>query len=204
MTPGPVLLVFGGYFLGSVPFGYLFARAVGGVDIRTLGSGNIGATNVGREIGRGWGILVFILDVLKGFLPAYAALSAGGAFLGAVAGLAAIVGHNWPFFLGFRGGKGVATSCGVFLALFPLGVLIALGVWLASLALCRYVSVSSMLAAVALLFCAVTLQREPFGDGLILTMLSALAAGLSIVRHRSNIRRLVQGTEDKVGRKGGR
>ena len=204
MTPGPVLLVFGGYFLGSVPFGYLFARAVGGVDIRTLGSGNIGATNVGREIGRGWGILVFILDVLKGFLPAYAALSAGGAFLGAVAGLAAIVGHNWPFFLGFRGGKGVATSCGVFLALFPLGVLIALGVWLASLALCRYVSVSSMLAAVALLFCAVTLQREPFGDGLILTVLSALAAGLSIVRHRSNIRRLVQGTEDKVGRKGGR
>jgi len=199
MTPGELSLVFGAYFLGSVPFGYLAVKAVRGTDIRTLGSGNIGATNVGREIGRKWGALVFVLDVLKGLVPACAALKMSGPSLGALAGLAAIVGHNWPFFLGFRGGKGVATSCGVFLALFPLGVLISLGVWVGTLALWRYVSLSSMLAGVALLVCALLLQEDFLGDRKLVTLLAALAAVLSVFRHKGNIRKLLQGTETKVG-----
>ena len=198
MTHDGASLVFAAYFLGSVPFGYVTASVVAGIDIRSLGSGNIGATNVGREVGRKWGILVFVLDVLKGFVPAYIGLRMGGPQLGSLVGLAAIAGHNWPFFLGFRGGKGVATSCGVFLAVFPLGVVIALGVWLATLGLCRYVSLSSMLAGLALLVCALWLQKEPLGKDGVITLLAGLAAALSIIRHRGNIRRLLQGTENRV------
>ena len=130
-------LVVGAYLIGSVPFGYIFAKAVRGIDIRTEGSGNIGATNVGRVLGRGWGIVVFVLDVLKGFVPVLTALLVHQLKIGAaelplavvLTGLAAIAGHNWPVFLRFKGGKGVATSCGVFVAVFPLGLLISLGVW---------------------------------------------------------------------------
>ena len=120
-------LIVGAYFIGSVPFGYILARAVRGVDIRTVGSGNIGATNVGRIMGRGWGLFVFALDVLKGLLPAYIGKELGGPELAVLGGLAVIIGHNWPIFLGFRGGKGVATSCGVLLAVFPPGLFISLG-----------------------------------------------------------------------------
>ena len=194
-------LVLTGYLLGSVPFGLLIARAAKGVDIRTLGSGNIGATNVSRFIGRGWGLVAFALDVLKGFVPAYAGLILSGKGLGAIAGLAAIAGHNWPLFLGFRGGKGVATSCGVFLAIFPLGLLISLGVWASAVAAWRYVSVGSLLAGVALLVTALLLQDDPIGKGRSVTALAGVAAVLTFVRHRSNIRRLLQGTESKIGRK---
>ena len=117
-------LILCAYLVGSVPFAYLITKAVRGIDIREVGSGNVGATNVGRALGRNWGILVFALDVLKGFLPALAALLSHGCRIGesalplgvALAGFAAVAGHNWPVFLKFRGGKGMATSCGVFLA----------------------------------------------------------------------------------------
>jgi glycerol-3-phosphate acyltransferase PlsY len=208
-------LILGAYLVGSVPFAYLIAKAVRGIDIREVGSGNVGATNVGRALGRKWGILVFALDVLKGFLPTLAALllhhapalalrslGEGGLPLGvALTGFAAIAGHNWPIFLKFKGGKGMATSCGVFLAVFPLGLLVAMGVWAATVALTRYISVGSMVAAAALLGCALLLQHDPFGAGKFLTALAAVAAVLSIVRHRANIRRLVQGTENRIGRK---
>ncbi len=202
-------LIFCAYLLGSVPFAYLIAKAVRGIDIREVGSGNVGATNVGRALGRKWGILVFALDVLKGFLPTLATLSLHGCRIGeaalpagvALTGFAAVAGHNWPVFLNFKGGKGMATSCGVFLVVFPLGLLIALGVWAAVVALARYVSVGSMVAAVALLACALLLGCEPFGAGKFLTALAAVAAVLSIVRHRANIGRLLQGTENRIGRK---
>jgi len=192
------------YLLGAAPFGYLIARAKG-VDIRERGSGNIGATNVGRVLGKRWGVLCFVLDVGKGLVPTLivSMLHAGeaGVSLAAVlVGLAAIVGHNWPVYLGFRGGKGVATSCGVFLALFWPGVVVALGIWVVTVALTRYVSVGSMAAGVALLVCAVALQEHPLGrGGIALTVFAALAALLSIARHRANIARLLKGTEHKIG-----
>lgn len=198
-------LILGAYLAGSAPFAYLVAKAVRGIDIREVGSGNVGATNVGRALGRRWGILVFALDVLKGFLPTLAAhlLHRESALpLGvALTGFAAVAGHNWPVFLKFKGGKGMATSCGVFLAVFPLGLLIAMGVWVATVAITRYVSVGSMVAAAALLISALFLRNRPFGEGEFLTALAAVAAALSIVRHRSNIARLVQGTENRIGRK---
>ncbi len=203
-------LVVGAYLIGSVPFGYIFAKAVRGIDIRTEGSGNIGATNVGRVLGRGWGIVVFVLDVLKGFVPVLTALLVHQLKIGAaelplavvLTGLAAIAGHNWPVFLRFKGGKGVATSCGVFVAVFPLGLLISLGVWVLAVAITRYVSVGSMLAGIALLVSALLLQEEPLARGKFLTAFTGLAAVLSIVRHRSNIRRLIEGTENKIGKRG--
>jgi glycerol-3-phosphate acyltransferase PlsY len=204
-----ILLIVCAYLAGSVPFAYLVTKAVRGIDIREVGSGNVGATNVSRALGRGWAILVFSLDVLKGLLPTFAALLAHGCRIGgqalppgaALTGLAAVAGHNWPIFLRFKGGKGMATSCGVFLTLFPLGLLIALGVWVATTAITRYVSVGSMVAALTLLACALVLGHDPFGAGKFLTALAAVAAVLSILRHRPNIARLIQGTENRIGRK---
>jgi glycerol-3-phosphate acyltransferase PlsY len=203
-----ILLIVCAYLLGSVPFAYLVAKSVRGIDIRQVGSGNVGATNVGRTLGRNWGILVFVLDVLKGFLPTFAALLLHRCRIGepalplavALTGFAAVAGHNWPVFLKFKGGKGMATSGGVFLAVFPLGLLVALAVWVGTAALTRYVSVASMVAAAALLACALLIPRDPFATGKFLTALAAVAAVLSIVRHRSNIARLIQGTENRIGR----
>ena len=198
------LLIVGAYLLGAVPFGYLIGRAKG-VDIRTQGSGNIGATNLGRVVGKKWGIFCFLLDVGKGFGPALAARMAHSGEAGvppavALVGLAAIAGHVWPVYLKFRGGKGVATSCGVFLALFPLGVVIALGVWAVTVAVTRYISLGSMLGGVALLVCALVLQDYPLGrEGIALTLFAGLAAVLSLVRHRGNIVRMLKGAEPKIG-----
>jgi acyl phosphate:glycerol-3-phosphate acyltransferase len=195
------------YLVGAVPFAYIIAKWVKGVDIRTAGSGNAGATNVSRVVGRKWGIAVFALDALKGFLVVAAAEWLSGRGVGAahpplivaLAALAAIAGHNWPVYLGFRGGKGMAVSCGAFLAMFPLGLLIAMSVWALVAAVTRYVSVASMAAGLVLLVTALTLQHAPFADGKYLTAISLLACILAIVRHRSNIRRLVAGTEHKIG-----
>ena len=209
MTMTDLSLVFGAYFLGSVPFGYIVVRLKMGVDIRTVGSGNVGATNVGRALGRGWGIFVFTLDVLKGFLPVLAALLLDGLSVGAqrlplaiiLVGLAAIVGHNWSIFLGFKGGKGVATSSGVFLAIFPLGLVLSLVVWAVVVKLTRYISLGSMIGAVALLLFAILLRDDPFGAGRWLTAFAALAAVMNIARHHANIRRLIAGAEGKIGKK---
>lgn len=205
----PAALLIGAYLFGAIPFGYIIAKSVKGIDIRSVGSGNVGATNVARVIGRKWGIAVFCLDALKGFLPVAVAQWLGGRGIGApnpplivmLTALAAIAGHNWPVYLGFRGGKGMATSCGAFGAIFPLGLLISLAVWVAFAAATRYVSVASMAGGVAVFASALLFQKAPFTAGRYLTILAALACILAIVRHRSNIGRLLQGTESKIGRK---
>ena len=148
--------VLAAYLIGALPFGYLIARARG-VDILREGSGNIGATNVGRVLGRKFGALVFALDFAKGALPAAAGRALAGATplspdeLGVAAGLAAFLGHLFPVYLGFRGGKGVATGAGVVAVLVPGPAVGAVLVWLATLGAARYVSLASVAAALALL-----------------------------------------------------
>ncbi len=196
-----------GYAIGAIPFGYVLPRLAKGIDIRTVGSGNIGATNVGRVLGRWWGIAVFVLDAGKGFSPAFflAPLVAHGASLvpaQVAAGLGAILGHMFPVYLGFKGGKGVATSAGVFLGLAPLPAACALGAWAVVLALTRYVSLASIVGAVVLPSAMIALDRAHWlGKGVSVFGLCVLASILVIVRHRANLGRLAAGTEPKVGAK---
>lgn len=193
--------------MGSLPTGFLAGR-VRGIDIRTVGSGNIGATNVFRALGKTAGALVLLVDAAKGFLACWflprLALSlvsspenipGGAPALAMTAGVAAILGHNYTCWLGFKGGKGVATTAGVLLALFPKAFLMGLGVWLVVFALSRYVSLASIAAAIALPF-AVWLSGA--GRGLII--LSIVLGSLAIYKHRSNIQRLLNGTEHRIGR----
>ncbi len=199
-----ILFALAAYLLGAIPFGYLIAR-MKGVRIREVGSGNIGATNVFRCVGKGWGLLTFFCDALKGFLAAYALplLLARAMEIPASEGLAAagallaVVGHNWPVFLGFKGGKGVATSAGALLGVAWLPVAVAFGMWLLAFLATRYVSVASMLAAVAAAATAIWMHGTGRCGALIPIMLTALA-GLTIWRHRGNIRRLREGTESRV------
>ncbi|HNC24221.1 MAG TPA: glycerol-3-phosphate 1-O-acyltransferase PlsY [Opitutaceae bacterium] len=194
-----------GYLLGSLPFGYLVARSWG-VNIFEVGSKNPGATNVRRVLGAGPGNLVFALDALKGAVATAAPLLGSRLGLGGVpaeplpllvAGLAAaLLGHSFSCFTRFRGGKGVATGAGGFLVLFPLGVLAAAATWGLTVLLTRYVSLGSMLAAVALTVAAWALHRPA-----LLVGLCAAVTVFVIIRHRSNLSRLLAGTENKVGQK---
>lgn len=201
------------YLLGAVPFGLLAGLVFKGVDIREHGSRNIGATNALRVLGRPLGIAVHVLDIAKGFVPALllARLVAGGEgraapMLGIAYGSAAILGHVFPVYLRFRGGKGMATSLGAFLGLAWLPTLIGGIVWLAVRAATRYVSVASMAAVVAVPL-AMALTPDPFGGGARtwrrpeLIVFGTLVALLVIVRHRSNIARLLRGTEHKTGQR---
>lgn len=194
------------YLYGSVPFGFLAAKLIRGVDIRTMGSGNIGATNAARALGFKFFPLILLLDVSKGLLPTLAArmLAPQGAFspapLAVGTGLAAILGHIFPVYLGFKGGKAVATGAGVFLVLSPWAVLVAAAVWAVVFAASRYVSLASVCAAAALPVSVWALHREPFGAGRYVTGFAVLGGLLVIWRHRANIGRLLSGTEHKVGR----
>lgn len=191
-----VLLTLLAYLIGSVPFGLLIAKTKG-KDIRTLGSGNIGATNVLRCLGKPLGITCFILDVLKGFLPAFLFPMLGkiDPSFGILFGAAAILGHNFPVFLKFKGGKGVATSAGVLLGVAPLAVGIGILCWAIVFFISGYVSLGSVIAAV--IVALVGWLRYDITTAIALTLLGALA----IWRHRSNIRRLLDGTENKFERK---
>ena len=145
-----VLVVLGGYLVGSIPFGYLLPRLARGEDVRRRGSGNVGASNVWRVYGRSLGVPVALLDVAKGFVPALVGLELGGDWVGVLAGAAAMIGHARPVFLGFsKGGKMVATAGGVAFALVPLAAACCLVAWLVSFALFRYASVSSMLRRIS-------------------------------------------------------
>jgi glycerol-3-phosphate acyltransferase PlsY len=190
----PALLVVAGYLAGSLPFGYWLARALRGVDIRTVGSGNIGATNVWRSFGPRLGIAVMVLDTLKGFVPALVATLWVGSLWGVVAGAAAMLGHSRPLFLWFeRGGKMVATCGGVFLGVAPIVGGVGAAIWILVFAACRYASVASITAALSLPIVAVGL-REPWP-----VVAFAVAAALAVlVLHRGNIRRLRSGTETKM------
>ena len=203
------------YLLGSIPFGLLLGR-LRGVDIREHGSGNIGATNAGRVLGRGWGRACFVLDVLKGAVPTLAAgvwtgaigdaeLSAGRSAAWVSVGLASILGHVFPVWLGFRGGKGVATSLGALAALWPIAtlpVVAGLVVWVVTVRVTRYVGVASVAAAVTLPVAVVVWSLSPvWGERAVwpaAAMTGALAA-LVVWRHRDNLRRTFAGTEPKIG-----
>lgn len=190
----------GAYLLGAIPFGLIIARCRG-IDIRRVGSGNIGATNVFRCVGKGWGLLTFALDVLKGFvssfyLPQMAAQSSAGHLreVALLCGCLAVVGHNWPVFLRFKGGKGIATSLGALLGVARWAVLVGVLAWIVLFLLTRYVSVASMLAMV--IVCVVAwVAREP-GDVVLPIILTVLAA-MALWRHKGNVQRLARGTEHR-------
>jgi len=191
------------YLIGSIPFGLLLSKAKG-VDIRNLGSGNIGATNVLRCLGKPLGITCFALDVFKGFLPAFVfpmlGTGAGGGEtvpnIGILFGAFAILGHNFPVFLKFKGGKGVATSAGVLLGVAPLALIIGMLTWTIVVYISGYVSLGSIIAALVVTVTGWTLGYSTV-TALALTLLSALV----IYRHRSNIQRLLDGTENKFQKK---
>ncbi|HUT34287.1 MAG TPA: glycerol-3-phosphate 1-O-acyltransferase PlsY [Planctomycetota bacterium] len=199
------------YLLGAVPFGLIAGLALRGVDIRERGSRNIGATNALRVLGRPIGLVVHALDIAKGFVPAFvlARLFAGAGgqaapALGIAYGSAAILGHVFPVYLRFRGGKGMATSLGAFLGVAWLPTVVGGLVWLVVRAATRYVSVASMAAVVAVPL-AMALAPDPFRGGARTwcqaerIVFGAVVALLVIVRHKSNILRLMRGTEHKVG-----
>ncbi|MFQ5803049.1 MAG: glycerol-3-phosphate 1-O-acyltransferase PlsY [Candidatus Methylomirabilales bacterium] len=188
-------LVFIAYLIGSIPFGLLISRAVGRVDIRQHGSGNIGTANVLRIMGKRAAALTLVGDLLKGFLPVLAARLLGGAelFVAGV-GIAAVLGHNWSIYLRFTGGKGVATSFGVLLAMTPLPAFFGLLVWLAVLLIYRYTSLSAMVASVCIP--PVILFSTGSGPYFIFSIVVAL---LIFIRHHDNIKRIWAGTEHRVG-----
>jgi glycerol-3-phosphate acyltransferase PlsY len=194
----PLLLIAASYLLGAVPFGLLFSNLFSGVDVRTVGSRNIGATNVLRSAGKTAAILTLLADMLKGVVPVVVARHFfAGEAITAFAGAAAIIGHNFPVYLGFRGGKGVATGFGVMLGVTPLIGLFCLLTWLGAAYLWKYSSLSALcaFAAYPALTIALYPQSRPLGA------LSLFIAGLIYVRHRENIKRLLAGTEPKIGEK---
>ena len=194
-----------GYFLGSIPTGFLVAKAKG-VDIRSVGSGNIGATNVFRFLGKPAGLFVLLIDALKGWVAVvlisklilqilhFPEESARRESLEIIAGVCAILGHNYTCWLQFKGGKGIATSAGVLTALVPWALLIILSLWIIFCALTRYVSVGSLVASFALPFaCWIT------GESWTKVTVTAAMAAMAIYKHKGNIQRLLQGTESRIG-----
>jgi glycerol-3-phosphate acyltransferase PlsY len=204
-----LLSALAGYVSGATPFGY-FAGKLKGIDIREHGSKNIGATNVVRVCGKGIGIPVFILDVLKGWLPAWLVLrwfTSQGASIemstiaSIVTGISAVLGHNYTFWLKGRGGKGIATSTGALLAVAPVAVGIGLVVWYVTLKLTQYVSVASMVAALAIPITMTVVMLRHGTWNFILLGFGVVLCVLAIVRHKANIERLMAGTENRVGQK---
>lgn len=188
-----MLVVLAGYLAGSMPFGYWLVRLTKGVDIRTVGSGNIGATNVWRTFGRRFGAPVVALDVAKGLAPALAGVLLVNDLVGVLAGGAAMLGHGRPLFLGFqRGGKTVATAGGVFFGVAPVLGLIGVLLWLAIFLASRYASLASIMTALALPVVGLAL-----GESWPVLSFSAAAAAVVLVLHRANIRRLRGGTENR-------
>jgi glycerol-3-phosphate acyltransferase PlsY len=186
-------LVVAAYFAGSLPFGYWLVRAFRGADIRTLGSKNTGMTNVWRNFGWRFGVATLLLDVVKGALPALAALHWSGPLTASIAGIVAMLGHGYPVLLGFGGGKGVATGAGAALALFPAGVGLAALAWAIVFLSLRYVSLASLVAGATFLVAAIALGRAwP------VIAFAALAFGFVAYRHRANIARLRAGTEPRA------
>ena len=217
-----ILTALAAYLLGSIPFGFLMAKAKG-VDIRSAGSGNIGATNAMRVLGKPAGIAVLLMDVLKGYVAVawltpmifnwFAAHLNGPQFglivyfqnepaelqmrFYVVAGICAVLGHNYTCWLKFKGGKGIATTAGVYLALAPWALLVALVVFILAIIITKYVSVGSIVAAIALTVTVWVMTPHNLFLGIVTTALGALA----IYKHKSNIQRLLVGTENRLGQK---
>ena len=195
----PALLLAASYLAGAIPFAWILTKAVRGVDVRTVGSGNVGATNASRVLGGRWFLVVFVLDTAKGALPAIFLAPLSGlegdplVRLSMACGLAAILGHVFPVFLGFKGGKGVATGAGVLTALAPLPSLCGFGVFAAFLLVFRYVSLASIAGCAALPPIAWMLDTPPEIVGF-----CTLVAVLVIVLHRKNVARISAGTEPRI------
>lgn len=186
------------YVIGAIPFGLLFAKILGGIDVRSVGSGNIGATNVLRAAGKKAAFLTLLADCAKGFVPAaVAAALYDSPYLPVICGIFAVLGHNFPVFLRFKGGKGVATSLGVVLALTPWIALACLAIWLASAAFWKYSSLAALVAFAsypAIIFASGNTERS-------LQFLSIFLFAMIYYRHRENIKRLLSGEEPKIGQK---
>jgi len=191
------------YFVGAIPFGFLVAR-MRGVDIRKVGSGNIGATNVFRSVGKGWGILTFACDFLKGLLPVLVlplvvqryCWPVDAAIPRLVCAGCAIAGHNWTVFLKFRGGKGVATSTGALLGVAWPAVAAGVAVWVVVFGVSRYVSLASLAASAATVIVAWVWLRGPT---VVLPVVLTVLGAVTVLRHAANIRRLLNGTEHRAG-----
>jgi len=191
------------YLFGAIPFGLLIALSRG-VDIRKTGSGNIGATNVFRSVGKKWGVLAFLLDVSKGFVPAFvfpiiaahavALPEDKGLPMALVCGCAAVAGHNWPVYLRFRGGKGIATSAGVLPGIAWEAMVVGIVAWTIVFAITRYVSVASILASATIAVAGWLLYAH---QGPLLPVVLTVLAIVGIWRHKINIQRLLQGTESR-------
>jgi glycerol-3-phosphate acyltransferase PlsY len=200
-----LLLAVFAYLCGSIPFGYLLVRQFLKTDVRQTGSGNIGATNVARTGAKGLAILTLVLDAIKGFLPVFVA---GLPFIGrelddekfvilrmSLAGLFAILGHLYPVWLGFKGGKGVATALGVFIALAPMPVGVVLGIFALVVLVAHYISLGSIVAAATFPFLVYAIYRDQFPPAAYAMI--GLSSLLIIWKHRTNIQRLVAGTESR-------
>ena len=202
-TAAYTLTILGAYLIGSLPTGFIVGR-VKGIDVRKEGSGNIGAANAFRVLGKGAGIAVLVIDGFKGFAAArwlplatlhfFPATSAEG--LALAAGVGAVLGHNYTCWLHFKGGKGIATSAGVVWAWTPWGCVITLAIWSTVAALTRYVSVASIVSAVLLPLAVWLTQRS-----IPMTCVMSVLSGLAIYKHKSNIKRLLTGTENRLGAK---
>jgi acyl phosphate:glycerol-3-phosphate acyltransferase len=192
-----LVLLAAGYLLGSIPFGVLMARGAGNVDLRRVGSGNIGATNVLRVVGKGAAALTLVGDIGKGVLAvALARWTDAGAVVVAAVGLAAVLGHLFPAWSGFLGGKGVATTLGVVLGAMPSVGGVLLLIWIAVAAITRYSSLAALVATAAMPLLVWLLDGRPT-----MAALSGALLVLVFVRHRENIGRLLAGTEGKIGQK---
>ena len=201
-----IVVAIAAYLLGSIPTGFLVVKAKG-IDIRNVGSGNIGATNAMRVVGKPAGIFVLLLDALKGYaavtwltlivLKLHNVSSGDTETLRIIAGIFAVLGHNYTCWLKFKGGKGIATSAGVFLALAPWALLIALVIFILAVLMTRYVSVGSIAAGVALPSAVWIMTPHNILLGIVTTALGALA----IYKHKTNIQRLMAGTENRLGKK---
>jgi acyl phosphate:glycerol-3-phosphate acyltransferase len=189
-----ILLILFGYLMGSVPVGFILGSR-SGIDVRTAGSGNVGATNVARVVGKRQGILTLIADTAKGFLPVILAMQLGASLAATVlVGAAAFLGHLHPIFLKFKGGKGVATALGVFLAVAPMATLVLVALFAVTVLASRIVSLSSILTAVAAPIIFWLLSYPP----LVVGMAAFIALAITC-RHRSNIRRMMNGSEPRFG-----
>jgi len=189
-----VVILLVSYFIGSIPMAYLAGSYFKGIDIRKFGSGNVGTTNAFRVLGTGPAFLVLAGDVLKGVVSTAIGVAAGGPFLGILAALAVLAGHNWSIFLGFKGGRGAATGAGILLTLAPKVLLLVLLIFVGITLLTRYVSVGSIMAAGSAPFLMIAFRQPP-----IYIILTFIASAVIVLRHRANIKRLVRGTESRIG-----
>ncbi len=199
-----VVAAIGAYFFGSIPAGLIVGKVYRRIDVREYGSGRIGSTNILRTLGPGAALIVLISDTAKGVLPVLAARwLTGDAAVQAAAGVGAVLGHDWPIYVGFRGGRGVATAAGALIGMLPLMALVVVAAGLALLLPFRYVSLMSIGGT---LICAgVVVALAVHGDvDLAYAVYGAVASALIVALHRENIERLLKGTEPKLGRGGGR